>query len=275
MLASYVSKLALVQRRTTGTHGHGEVKTSVGGSEETIDSVSDAFRMRNAELERSRAQLFLSTSPSTVMFALRAWRSSLLATTRRPTLIATFQTSSSQDATNEVNQLIDDLQSTTPVAVTAQDEAPPMAGAEGYATPRPSPFRRKDIEQFKNAYIKARYRLHCHSTSNNTIVTLTTSDGMPVAWASGGLCGFKKANRGSYEAGHKCAIRMFQKIREINKHEPLEVDLFFKGFGQGRDALYRALMTSEGQAVRLLVSTMTDRTAIKIGGTRAKKARRL
>jgi small subunit ribosomal protein S11 len=68
---------------------------------------------------------------------------------------------------------------------------------------------------------------------------------------------------------------MFKAVEECNQKDPLALEVFFKGFGQGRDALQKALATSEGDAVRPLVITVTDRTPIKIGGTRAKKMRRL
>jgi small subunit ribosomal protein S11 len=99
--------------------------------------------------------------------------------------------------------------------------------------------------------------------------------GRIVAWFSGGSCGFKKVNRSGYEAGYQCAVRMFKKLQEITRVETFEVDLFLKGFGQGREALQKALLASEGTAVRPLIATITDCTAIKIGGTRAKKMRRL
>ncbi|KAF6762555.1 hypothetical protein DFP72DRAFT_957041 [Ephemerocybe angulata] len=119
---------------------------------------------------------------------------------------------------------------------------------------------------------ETRLRLHCHSTPNNTISTLTKADGSTIAWFSGGSCGFKKGNRATYEAGYQCAVRCFKQIEELAKTDGnIKVDLFFKGFGQGREALKIALLASEGERVRELVATITDRTPIKIGGTRAKK----
>lgn len=154
--------------------------------------------------------------------------------------------------------------------------SPPTPGADGYDPPNPrtsNPVSPSQLSEF--VVKKPQYRLYCKSTRNNTIVTLTQPTGHPLAWFSGGSCGFKQSNRAGYEAGYQCAVRAFKKIQEITKATPIEVHLFFKGFGQGRDALHRALLTSEGDGVRPLVSAITDRTAIKIGGTRAKKMRRL
>ncbi|KAJ6629229.1 hypothetical protein B0H10DRAFT_32686 [Mycena sp. CBHHK59/15] len=118
------------------------------------------------------------------------------------------------------------------------------------------------------------HRLHCHSTKTNTINTFTDPDGNAIAWFSGGSCGFKKRNRSTYEAGYQCAVRMFAKIEEELKGKAFQIDLFCKGFGQGRDALFKALMTSQGDQVRSKIVSITDRTPIKIGGTRSKKRKR-
>jgi small subunit ribosomal protein S11 len=121
-----------------------------------------------------------------------------------------------------------------------------------------------------------KYHLHVQATRNNTITTFTRPNGTILATFSGGSCGFKKGNRASYEAGYQCAVKAFGRIeKELEVNGRLELDVFFKGFGQGREALHRALLTSEGQNIRPLVKTVTDKTAIKIGGTRAPKARRL
>lgn len=120
------------------------------------------------------------------------------------------------------------------------------------------------------------FNLHVHSTRNNTIVTFTNQDKNPIACWSGGTCGFKKVNRASYEAGYQCTVRAFEKILSYREEVgPFSLEIVFKGFGQGRDAMQKALLASEGEKIRPFVSRLTDKTPVKIGGTRAKKARRL
>ncbi|KAG5654481.1 hypothetical protein H0H81_001980 [Sphagnurus paluster] len=151
--------------------------------------------------------------------------------------------------------------------------SPPTAGPDGYPSPTPrapNPFAQRDY----TAAIP-RYSLYCKSTRNNTLTTLMSDTFVPLAAFSGGSCGFKKVNRSSYEAGYQCAVRTFKAVEALAKGRTFQVDLYFSGFGQGRDAMHRALLTSEGDAVRPLVASITDRTPIKIGGTRSKKARRL
>ncbi|KAF9076435.1 hypothetical protein BDP27DRAFT_1313321 [Rhodocollybia butyracea] len=99
---------------------------------------------------------------------------------------------------------------------------------------------------------------------------------MPIAWCSGGSCGFKRGQRASYEAGYQCAVRLFKKIETTTAtNGAVRIALYFKGFGQGRDAMQKALLATEGWNVRHLIELVGDRTPIKIGGTRAKKRRRL
>ena len=207
------------------------------------------------------------------MLALRAWRSSLSVAAGTPIGTARYSVIAGVDTS--VHNLLADLSDHPPLNKN-DGLSPPTAGANGYDPPNPpapNPVSQKQLAAY--ALARPKYRLHCKSTRNNTIVTFTQPNGRTVAWYTGGSCGFKKVNRSGYEAGYQCAVRIFKRIEETLKMAPIEVALFFNGFGQGRDALLRALLTSEGDHVRPLVSTITDRTPIKIGGTRAKKRRRL
>lgn len=122
------------------------------------------------------------------------------------------------------------------------------------------------------------HRLYVKSGPNNTQIVITNERGNPISksgW-SGGSVGFKGSKKGDYEAGYQCVVRAFKRLEDLQVKIPtLKVEILFKGFGDGRDAVYNALMTSEGEMVRPMVNRLTDQTPIKIGGTRAKKARRL
>lgn len=120
------------------------------------------------------------------------------------------------------------------------------------------------------------HRLFINASRNNTILTLTSPTGDPLASASGGTVGFKKAARSGYEAGYRAAFSMFGKINEFKDAWRIaHLEVLWNGFGQGREAVYRALLAGEGQKTKNLISKMTDKTAIKIGGVRPKKRRML
>lgn len=105
-------------------------------------------------------------------------------------------------------------------------------------------------------------------------MTLTTPEGQAITRVTSGMCGFKKTGRSGYEAGHQSAIRMFNLIRENQlKWNVANLAVVFNGFGTGREAFYRALMTDAGMPVRNLVRKFVDATRIRVGGCRPKKRR--
>ncbi|TKY87590.1 hypothetical protein EX895_003604 [Sporisorium graminicola] len=120
------------------------------------------------------------------------------------------------------------------------------------------------------------HRLFVNSSRNNTILTLTSPTGDPLASASGGSVGFKKSARSGYEAGYRAAFSMFGKINEFKDAWRIQhLEVLWNGFGQGREAVFRALLAGEGQGTKNLISKMTDKTPVKIGGVRPKKRRML
>ncbi|CUA71388.1 hypothetical protein RSOLAG22IIIB_04603 [Rhizoctonia solani] len=125
------------------------------------------------------------------------------------------------------------------------------------------------------------YHLYVKSTNNNTLITLTDPHGNALKGGSayGGTVGFKGVAKSGYEAGYQCALRIFSRISELKKTVnpalgDLKIELHLNGmFGQGREAIYRALMTQEGEHVRNLINKVTDTSRIRVGGTRPKKRR--
>jgi len=209
------------------------------------------------------------------MFALRASYSSLLTTTvRRPLLAASL----SRDSHSNLPRKPNSTEPQTAATFLEPDEAsaaPTPFEVDEPPTPSERGYPKADFNKIIANRFLPRYRLHCHSSRNNTIVTFTKPNGNTIAWASGGSCKFKKGARAGYEAGYQCAIRMFAAMDNLQKIEPFALELFFKGFGEGREAMKIALLSTEGTKIRPLVVQVTDRTPIKIGGTRSKKTRRV
>ncbi|GAA6001003.1 hypothetical protein JCM10207_007369 [Rhodosporidiobolus poonsookiae] len=174
----------------------------------------------------------------------------------------------------------------------------PAAFRAPAAAPEASPVvRSSPSSSTRRSILSQPYKLHVFSTRNNTILTLSTSPGggdpspsdphHPIAWVSAGSAGYKGASRGTYDAAVEVSLKMFTKIRDLISPPvlsggqrqkaigppPTEIEVVFKGFGKGRDAVFRTLMTAEGDVVRNLVRRLTDATPLKIGGTRPKKRR--
>ncbi|KAI9029850.1 hypothetical protein CLU79DRAFT_732862 [Phycomyces nitens] len=113
-------------------------------------------------------------------------------------------------------------------------------------------------------------QLHINAAFNNTILTLTRPNGSPLVNTSGGTAGFKKAQRSGYEAAHQAALQLLDKVQAKNLNIT-NVHIVLKGFGPGRDAAYKALVTGSQWNIRRI----TDATPVPFGGCRPKKARRL
>lgn len=222
----------------------------------------------------------MSFAPS-VMLASRCLRSSTPAVVKGPRLAAFMSTEQGGNSQGALHSLLNSVPKPKPAF---DDSAPPTApeGSHSLMGPPPPSIKNPLTLGLKNFARKINpekpiYHLCWKSTKHNTVGTFTNEFGNPRAWVSGGACGFKHSRRGEYESGYQCAIRIFKKIEEelLMAEKPFELEILFKGFGQGRLALESVLMTSEGDKVRPLVCRVTDRTPIKIGGTRARKARRL
>lgn len=152
----------------------------------------------------------------------------------------------------------------------AQLDEPPQPPRNAYPSPA-NPV--KATESYTRTI--PRYRLYVTATRNNTLITFTRPNGNPIATITGGTAGFKGAKKSSYEAGYTCATKAFGLIKQVKEEDnKMDLELFLSGFGQGRDAVYRALMSEEGSWVKDMIVRLTDKTPIKIGGTRSKKRAR-
>lgn len=158
------------------------------------------------------------------------------------------------------------------------DSQPPAAPSTAYPAPNPrtpndpNPVRlaRSATEIVKN---KPKYNVHVQATSNNTIMTFTRPDGSPILTLSGGKVGFKNSQKSSFEAASKCALGILEEMKKEQEKGELEWELFLSGFGYGRDGFVRSLAAADFPIKQALVR-VTDRTPIRIGGTRAQKQKR-
>jgi len=112
-----------------------------------------------------------------------------------------------------------------------------------------------------------RGQAHIHATFNNTIVTMTDMHGAVVNWASGGTVGFKGSRKSTPFAARQAAQRAARKAMDSGM---IEVDVYVKGPGPGREAAIRSL-----QAAGLKVRSITDVTPIPHNGCRPPKKRRV
>ncbi len=109
--------------------------------------------------------------------------------------------------------------------------------------------------------------VHIKSSFNNTIVSITDTEGNVIAWASSGGVGFKGSRKSTPYAARMVAQQASENAKE---HGMQEVDVFVKGPGPGREAAIRAI-----QASGLKVRSITDVTPVPHNGVRPPKKRRV
>ena len=108
---------------------------------------------------------------------------------------------------------------------------------------------------------------HIQSTFNNTIVTITDTQGNAVSWASAGEMGFRGSKKSTPFAA-QTAAETAAKVAVDRGMKTIEV--YVKGPGAGREAAIRALQTAG-----LEVTMIKDVTPIPHNGCRPPKRRRV
>jgi small subunit ribosomal protein S11 len=108
---------------------------------------------------------------------------------------------------------------------------------------------------------------HIQASFNNTIITITDTEGNVVAWSSAGGIGFKGSRKGTPFAATQAAIAAGNAAKSVGMRS-LEVRV--KGPGSGRESAIRALQT-----IGIEVKSIRDITPIPHNGCRPPKRRRV
>jgi small subunit ribosomal protein S11 len=108
---------------------------------------------------------------------------------------------------------------------------------------------------------------HIRSTFNNTIVTITDTQGNAISWGTAGEMGFKGSKKSTPYAAQTAAEHA-AKIAVDNGMKTVEV--LVRGPGAGRESAIRALATAG-----LEITMIKDVTPIPHNGCRPPKRRRV
>ncbi|MAE76747.1 MAG: 30S ribosomal protein S11 [Planctomycetes bacterium] len=108
---------------------------------------------------------------------------------------------------------------------------------------------------------------HVQATFNNTIITITDTNGETLCWASSGSIGYKGSRKSTPFAAQRAAERV---ASEAKKMGVTEIDVKVKGPGSGRESAIRALNSSG-----LTLKVIEDVTPLPHNGCRPKKRRRV
>ena len=126
---------------------------------------------------------------------------------------------------------------------------------------------KKQIRRRKVSKNIERGAVHIQSTFNNTIVTISDTQGNALSWASAGEMGFRGSKKSTPFAAQTAAEKA---TRAAMEHGLKTVEVYVKGPGSGREAAIRAL-----QACGLEVTLIKDVTPIPPNGCRPPKRRRV
>ncbi len=119
--------------------------------------------------------------------------------------------------------------------------------------------REKKIVPVGHVYIQASF--------NNTIVTISDTEGNTVCWSSAGSLGFKGSRKGTPFAAQQASVTAANKARDMGMKT---VEVSVKGPGSGRDSAIRGL-----QGAGLEIRGIRDVTPIPHNGCRPPKRRRV
>ena len=108
---------------------------------------------------------------------------------------------------------------------------------------------------------------HVQSTFNNTIITITDTNGDTLCHSSGGAVGFKGSRKSTPFAAQRAAEECASKA---SKFGVKEIEVRVKGPGSGRESAITAL-----QASGLAVRSIEDITPLPHNGCRPPKRRRV
>ena len=129
------------------------------------------------------------------------------------------------------------------------------------AAPRKVIKKRKDLKRIEKGCA------HIHASFNNTIVTITDTEGNAISWCSAGKLGLKGSRKSTPYAAQMIAEAAG---KDALPHGLKSVEVYVKGPGAGRESAIRAINTAG-----LEITLIKDVSPIPHNGCRPPKRRRL
>ena len=110
-------------------------------------------------------------------------------------------------------------------------------------------------------------RIYVSASYNNTTVTVTDDKGNVITWGTAGALGFSGPKKATPFASSKMIAALAEKLR---KSGPVNVWVYVKGVGGGRDSAIRSLVNHGFNILGI-----KDVTPIPHNGPKSKKVRRV
>ena len=148
-----------------------------------------------------------------------------------------------------------------PDAAAAAPGGAPEAAGKGPAKKKKAFKKRGEKRVVHHGYA------HIQASFNNTMITITDTEGNVIAWSSAGGVGFKGSRKGTPFAATQAAIAAGNVAKTVGLRS---VEVRVKGPGSGRESAIRALQT-----IGIEVKSIRDVTPIPHNGCRPPKRRRV
>jgi|SRR3989338_1710418 len=110
-------------------------------------------------------------------------------------------------------------------------------------------------------------RAYINATYNNTVISITDMKGNVLAWATAGSLGFSGPKKATPFAASKIVAVVAEKLKAMGV---IELEVYVKGIGGGRDSAIRSLANQGFQ-----LSALHDVTPLPHNGPRPVKTRRV
>ena len=129
------------------------------------------------------------------------------------------------------------------------------------------PKLKRVVRKRREKKLVERGAAHIRSSFNNTIVTISDTQGNTISWATAGEMGFKGSRKSTPYAAQTAA----EHAAKLAVDQGMKtVEVYVRGPGTGREAAIRALQTAG-----LNITLIKDVTPIPHNGCRPPKRRRV
>lgn len=108
---------------------------------------------------------------------------------------------------------------------------------------------------------------HIYTTFNNSIITITDTQGGTISWSTCGAKGFKGSKKSTPFAAQVAAEDACRKAKD---HGVKSMEVYIKGPGSGRESALRAISSSG-----IRITLIKDVTPVPHNGCRPAKRRRV
>lgn len=122
-------------------------------------------------------------------------------------------------------------------------------------------FRKKEKKNIPSGIV------HISASFNNTLISITDTEGNLIAQSSSGARGFRGSRKGTPFAAQQAASDVARKAQDVGMRE---VEVRVKGPGGGRESAIRAINNSG-----IRVTSIRDTTPVPHNGCRPPKRRRV